>query len=218
MRFAFSAANSASAAPQLQYRQLATIGVQSGNLYTCNGTEFLFTLGNTYTPVGGLGGIEPIQDEADVQPRTLRLWLQAIGSSDLFEPLKEDMFNRPVLIDHGYVSMSAAATLVSTPERLWSGYINNVDVHFADIEKGNFFEIEAESSLRRKAEVVNFTREALQTVMGQSGDTFFDFIYQVPVIKALWGNQATSLNGASPGHWAIKQFGHVGRRSWVPGK
>ncbi len=216
MRFSFAAANSASAASQLQYRHLVTIGTTSGSMYVCNGNQFLYTLGNTYSPVGGLGGIEPIEDESDVQPRTVRMWLRAVGSADLAEPLREDMFNRPVLIDHGYLSNSVDVTFVSTPERLWKGFINNVDIHFADAEKGNFFEIEAESSLRRSAEVVNFTKEAHQTVMGQSGDTFFAYIHQVPMIKALWGNQSTTFNGAAPGHWTSPHPGRV-RGTWVPG-
>lgn len=213
MRFTFAAANSASAAPQLRYRQLVSLGVTSSTLYLCNGTEYLYTLGNTYSPVGGLGGIEPIEDEAGVQPRTVRLWLRAVGSADMAEPIREDMFNRPLRIDHGYLDATGGTdTFVSTPELLWKGYVNNVEIHFADVEKGNYFEIEAESSIRRKAEVLNFNRETLQTVMGQSGDTFFDFIHQVPMVKALWGNQATTFNGESPGTWFSPLPGRIPRR------
>jgi hypothetical protein len=95
---------------------------------------------------------------------------------------------------------------VSTPELVWRGFVNKVEIRFADRERGNYFEVEAETSLRRKAEAINFTRETLTTVLSQSGDTFFDFIHLVPLSKALWGNQPTSFNGNAP-HFSNSQQG-----------
>jgi hypothetical protein len=138
------------------------------------------------------------------------------------EPLREDMFNRPVTIKHVFLnpsSGSGSSAAVSTPELLWRGFVNRVEVRFGDRERGNYFEVEAETSLRRKAEALNFNRETLQTVLSQSGDTFFDFAHLVPLTKALWGNQPTAFNGVSPGHWDNFYGSHNaprGRR-WRPG-
>lgn len=230
MRFTGAAANSASQLSTIQYRTFVDIGVTSTTLYLVNGNQFLNSSAtnnptvNTYSPVGGFGGIEPLQDQADVRPSTARMWMRAVGSADVFEPLREDMFNRPVVVRHGYLD-AATDALVSTPEVIWKGFVNKVDIRFADTEKGNYFEIEAETSLRRKSELINFTKEALQTVMGQSGDTFFDYIFQVPMVKALWGNQPTAFNGVSPGHWGYSRSRppgggvptHGGYRTWTPG-
>ncbi len=199
-RFSGAAATSAAADSTLQYRQLVDVGITSGYIYTTNGNRFFLPgepfmhSANTYVPVGQLGGIEPVAELSDVQPKTMRLWLQAVGSADLYEPSREDMFNRQVVIRHGYTHV-VSGTFVSTPEVVWKGYINSVTTHFADAERGNFFEIEAETSLRRKAEITNFTKEALQTVLSQSGDSFFNFIHQVPVVKALWGQNPTKFEG-----------------------
>lgn len=205
-RFTHAAAESASGATLLQYRTLVDLGVTSSTLYLVNGNRYLRpgdtnALANTYSPIGYLGGIEPIGDDADGTPRSVRLWLRAVNSADMYEALREDMFNRPVVVRRAFLD-PVSDTLVSTPEQLWSGYVNKVEARFADRERGNFFEIEAETSLRRRAEAINFTRETLQTVLSQSGDTFFDFIHQVPLSKALWGQQPTAFNGAGPA------FGH----------
>lgn len=219
-RFTHTAAESASGATLLQYRLLVDVGVTSTTLYVCNGNRYInpgtFSLANTYTPVGGLGGIEPIEDETDGSPRTMRLWLRAVGSADVYEPLREDMFNRPVVIRRLFLDPLTNAS-VSTPEQLWKGYINRVEIRFADRERGNFFEIEAESIRRRKAEAMNFNKETHQTVLAQSGDTFFNYTHLVPLTKASWGDQPTSFNGVSPGHWTIIGPGPGRVRRWTPG-
>lgn len=208
-RFASAAAESASGASLLQYRQLVDMGVTSGTIYACTGNQWItpsmtYALANTYSPVGALGGIEAVEENADGSPRTLRLWLQAVNSNDLYQPAREDMFNRPVTVRHCYLD-PIAGTLVGTPENIWGGFINRVEIRFADVERGNFYEVEAETSRRRKAEALNFTRETLQTVLSQSGDTFFDFIHQVPLTKALWGQRPTVFGGRYPGGFNDQQ-------------
>jgi len=198
MRFANAAANSAAHEYQMRYRQLVELGVTSSTLYLCNGAEFLFALGNTYSPVGGFGGMEAIDEATGGGARAIRAWLAATNSSDLYEPLREDMFNRPMVVRHGFLN-SVTDTFVSSPEMLWSGFVNKVEVRFADPERGNFYEIEAETALRRRAPASNFNLETHQTVLGHSGDTFFQFIDQVPLFRAMWGQQPTSFSGMSGG-------------------
>lgn len=196
MRFTHAAANSAAHAETLRYRQLVEIGVTSGTVYACSGAEYLYTLGNTYSPVGAFGAIEAIEEEADGSPRTVRAYLSATGSADLYEALREDMFNRQFVVRHGYLDPSTTA-FVSTPELLWSGRINKVEARFADVERGNFIEIEAETMLRKRAPVSNFNLETHWVAMGHSGDLFFQFIDQVPLFRAMWGQQPTAFVGAS---------------------
>lgn len=195
MRFASAAANSAAHDYLMRYRQLVELGVTSSTLYLCNGTEFLYSLGNTYSPVGGFGGIEAIDEAAGGGARAIRAWMRAVGSADLYEPLREDMFNRPMIVRHGFLN-TASDAFVSSPEMLWSGFVNKVEVRFADAERGNFFEIEAETALRRRAPASNFNAETHQTVLAQSGDTFFQYIDQVPLFRAMWGQQPTAFSGA----------------------
>jgi hypothetical protein len=198
-RHLFAAAESAAAAQNLQYRVLVDIGVTSGTLYACNGNQWIpatgtYTLGNTYAPTNGYGQVEPIEDDADTTPRTVRLTLQMVGSASMYEPLREDMFNRTVTIRRAYLD-PMTNLLVSTPQIMWEGFVNKTEGYFDDPERGNYFEVECESALRRKAEAVNFNKETHHTVLAQSGDTFFSHIHEVPLSKAMWGNQPTGFVG-----------------------
>ena len=194
-RFSTTVPVSASADTHIAYRQLVDVTVNSGvTLYLATGNQFIYTLGNTYGPVGGLGGIEPIEEETEPQPSTVRLWLSAVDSASLFAPLQEDMFGRAVVIRHCYLNPNDWSP-ITTPDILWTGSINKVEVRFADTERGNFYEIEAETSLRRQALVNNFNRETHWIGMGYSGDLFFNFIDQIPLARTMWGQRPTGYSG-----------------------
>jgi hypothetical protein len=171
-------------------RQLVDIGVTSGTIYACNGYRYLFTMGNTYTPVGVLGGLEPIQEESDPFPRGLKLWLAAVNSSQLYEPLREDMFNRPVKVWEAFLDPETFA-LSNTPELRWQGKINEVEIRFNDAERGNYYEVTAETELRRVPARAYFNKETLALTF--SGDTFYDYIHLIPTQRTMWGQQPTSF-------------------------
>lgn len=214
-RFAYAAVTSAAASPQLAYRQLVDIGVTSGTVYACTGGQYIYALGNTYSPVGPLGGIDPIQEESDPFPRSVRMWLSAVDSSTLYEPLREDMFGRTVVVRHAYLNPELL-TLVATPEVLWEGFINKVEIRFGDIERGTFYEIEAENALRKRAPITNFNLESHWAVLSQSGDTFFSYIDQVPLTRSMWGQQPTMYigMGRNPGN-AVSPEGQIPEIPWI---
>ena len=210
-RLLYAASNSAAQLPQLYYRQLVDVGVTSGTVYACNGDKYLFAMGNTYVPVGHLGAVEPVQEESDPFPRTVRCTLQAVGSADLYEAFREDMFGRPLRIWHVFLDSNKA--MVTTPEPMWSGQINKVSMHFDTKDKGTYLEVEAETDLRRAPPVVNYTKESLQ--LSNPGDTFCNFIDQIPLAKAQWGKQATSFAG-DWSRWRGGNYGGPG--GWSYGK
>lgn len=185
---------SAVAAPLLAYRTLVDLGVTSGTVYACNGNQYIYVNAATYTPVGMLGGIEPIQEESDGFPRTVRFWMSAVGSSNLFEPIRESMFNRPVAVRRCLLDPTNF-TPVASAELMWSGKVNKVSVRLGDNERGNYYEVEAETVLRKQAPSAYFNLEThWQTY---SGDTFFGLIDQVPLYKAMWGQQPTYFGGTT---------------------
>lgn len=189
-RFLSTSQQAYSEASALAFRQLVDVGVTSGTIYACNGYRYLFAMGNTYTPVGVLGGVDPIQEESDPFPRGLKLWLAAVDSSDLYEPLREDMFNRPVKLWEVFLDPDTFA-LTNTPELRWQGKVNEVEIRFNDSEKGNYYEVSAETELRRAPQRAYFNRETLQ--IPYSGDTFFDYQYLIPTQRTMWGQQATTF-------------------------
>lgn len=177
-------------------RQLVDLGVTSGTIYACSGYRYLYTMGNTYTPVGILGGIEPIQEESDPFPRGLKLWLAAVNSSQLYEPLREDMFNRDVRVWEVFLDPDTFA-LSNTPELRWKGKVNEVEIRFNDAERGNYYEVSAETDLRRTPKKAYFNKETLW--QSYSGDTFYDLMHLVPTQRTKWGEEATTFSGGGAG-------------------
>jgi hypothetical protein len=189
-RFLSSSQQAYSEASAVAFRQLVDIGVTSGTIYGCSGYRYLFAMGNTYTPVGVLGGIEPIQEESDPFPRGIKMWLAAVTSSQVYEPLREDMFNRPVKLWEVFLDPDTFA-LTNTPELRWQGKINEIEIRFNDSEKGNYYEVSAETELRRAPQRAYFNKETLW--LTYSGETYFDYSYLIPTQRTMWGQQATTF-------------------------
>jgi hypothetical protein len=181
-----AAVTSAAQLDTIQYRWLVEVdSLSTGMTRACTGYQFLVFNGNTYSPVGNLGGAEKIQEDVDVFPRAVRLWFAAVSTTQIQDVLDENLFNRPVRIYRTFLTDSF--TNVATPEELFRGFINTCEMKLQDPERGNYFEIEVESRLRRPPRAQYFNRETLWTFYSQSGDTFFDYLTQIPLTKANWG-------------------------------
>lgn len=181
-----AAVTSISQLPQVQFRMLCEVdSLSTGMTRACTGYNFIVFNGNTYSPVGHLGGAEKIQEDADIYPRAVRLWFSAVNTSQIPDVLSENLFNRPVRIYRTF--MTDSFTNVATPEMVFSGRINACDMKFKDPQRGDYFEIEVESRLMREPRAQYFNRETLWTVYSQSGDTFFDYVSQIAIRGANWG-------------------------------
>lgn len=186
-RFSYTAQQSLAARDVIAFRQLVDVGITSGTVYACSGYRYLFALGNTYSPVGMLGGIEPIQEESDPFPRGLKMWLAAVNSSEMYEPLRSDMFNRPVKVWETFLDPDTFA-LVNTPELAWAGSVDEVEIRFNDPERGSYYEVGSETELRRTPKRAYFNHES--QVLAFSGDLFFDWTPLIPTYTSMWGQQA----------------------------
>ena len=195
-RFAYAAVDSASQAQQLKFRLLAEVTMTSTTVYACTGINYIYALSNTYSPVGPFGGMDPIQEATDMFPRAIRLWLRAVGSADLVEPMTENLFNKSVKLRRAFLTDSM--TLVATPELFFSGRVNGVNVYFGDATKGNYAELEVESRLRIEPRSARYNKESLWQTY--SGDTFFNFVEQISGFISQWGKQDVffAVPGAPP--------------------
>lgn len=181
-----AAVTSISQLPTVQYRLMCEVdSLSTGMTRACNGTSFIQFGGNTYSPIGHLGGIEKIQEDADVFPRAVRMWFAAVSTTQIQDVLSESMFNKPVRIYRTFLTDSQ--TIVSSAEMLFTGRINTVEMKLGDQSRGDYFEIEVESRLKRNPRAQYFNRETLWTAFNQSGDTFFDYVTRIPLTKASWG-------------------------------
>lgn len=170
----------------VQYRWLVEVdSLSTGMTRACTGYQFIVFNGNTYSPVGHLGGAEKIQEEVDPFPRAVRLWFSAVNTEQIQDVLNENMFNRPVRIYRTFLTDSH--TNVSTPEELFRGYVNTCEMKLKDPARGNFFEIEVESRLMRQPRAQYFNRATLVSFYAQTGDTFFNYLHKIPLTKAKWG-------------------------------
>lgn len=181
-----AAVTSQSSLPQVRYRLLCEVdSLTGGTERMTNGYEFLTFNGNTYSPLGHLAKIDKVQEDADIFPRALRMRLAAVESAQLVDLLNESFFNKPVRLYRGFLTDSY--TLVSTPEQLWGGFVNTAKLITG--EKQSYFEIEVESRLIRQPKIRYMNREVHQYVMGYSGDTFFDLVPMIPLVRANWGGR-----------------------------
>lgn len=197
---------SAAQLDQVQYRWLVEVdSLSTGMTRACTGYQFVVFNGNTYSPVGNLGSAEKIQEDVDVFPRAVRLRFAAVSTTQIQDVLNENMFNRPVRIYRTFLTDSY--TNVATPEELFRGFINTCEMKLdPKPEVGNYFEIEVESRLQRQSNKQYFNRETLWTFYNQSGDTFFDYLAQIPLTKLKWGVPVTvDYNGTRGGGGATRR-------------
>ena len=201
---------SANAAPQIHWAMLAKINLTSTTLYMTTGTRFIYDGVNTYTPVGGLGGVEPIIEESTLFPRALKIWMSAVGSANLAEPMSENLFNKPVRMYR--CTLTGSMTIVGTPQQCFRGYINKCDVVLGDAEKGNYFELEVESRIRREASSNFYTKENHDQMLGgvYSGDTFFNYVPRIQGFQSKWGDGSQTLSGLAPEAGGSGPRGHGG--------
>lgn len=182
-RIAWAAAQSASAAPQLKFRVLVDFQVTSSTLHCCTGVNQINWAGTIYSPVGNLGGMEQVTEAGDLFPRAIRLWLAAVTSAQLYEPLSENLFNKKVKLYRAF--LNDGNTLVATPEVMFTGFVNQVHVHIGDKNKGNYYEVEVESRLRKEPRASRYNAQSM--IMVHSGDTFFNYVDQIQGFQNGWG-------------------------------
>lgn len=207
-----SAVTSISQLSTVRYRLLCEIYSGTGTVYACTGANFVLFNGNTYSPVGNLGGVDPIQEESDVFPRSVKIWFAAVNTQAIADVLAERMFRRPVVLLRTFLTDSY--TCVSTPETVFRGRINTCEMRLKDPDRGDYFEIEVESKLNRVSRSLYFNRETLANYYAQSGNTLFEFVSQIPFKKANWGGISVSANGFNPfGPDFGKDVGGVGGSS-----
>jgi hypothetical protein len=190
--------------PTLKYSILCDINsLTSGNIRICTGGNFIYTGASTYSPIFGLGGMDPVTEGSDVFARAVRLKL-AVNTASIVDLVAENLFNKPVALWRCMLD-SDKATMIDTPQLLFRGRINTADLTIDDPQIGSYYEIEVESRLKQNPRAQYFDTQTLQTTMGQSGDTFFSLVTQIPNFVGKWGQFPTGYgarfpNGPGPGN------------------
>lgn len=186
-----AAVESSFQASQIKHRVLVDISsTTGGDLHVCIGGNFIFTGGNTYTPIGGLGAIDPPVEGSDVFARAVTLRMAAVNTAQLVDLAAENLFNKRVKLWRCILSDSF--TIVDTPQLWFIGRINTAKMTINDPQQGNYYEVEVESRLKQNPRAMYYDTQTLRVAMGQSGDTFFTQLVNIPNFKGEWGKIATN--------------------------
>lgn len=197
-RNTYAATTSASNENALKFRLLLDVDSYTGGpVRACTGGNFITVGATTYTPVGHLGGLEPLKEESDVFPRALRCWLAAVNTAAIQDVISESAYNKPARLYRCFLTESLS--LVNTPELVFKGRLNGIQMKLGDPERGNFYEVEIESRLAQKSRAAFMNKETHWYIYGQSGDLFFEHLSKIPLFKSQWGQRSTTYKGVREG-------------------
>ena len=187
---------SAAQLPVLRYRLLVEVwSLSTGPLFACTGGNFIYTGANTYSPVGQPGtfvGIEAVQEDVQVFPRAVRAWMAIVNTAALADVVALNLFNKPLKVYRAFLDQNL--TVVGTPQLLWRGKIDTTKLIMGDPSRGNHLEIQAESRLQQQPRAQYFDQQTMWNILGNSGDTYFQYLPQIPLFRAPWGGLAYGIS------------------------
>lgn len=173
---------------------LVDMDFSSGNLYLHDGIGTINFGGNNYLGVGQFGSIEgAVQDSLDVIARPIKLILSGVDSSVLTPAMTESYQGRTVTLYLAFLDSNTNA-LVATPETLWEGRMDYMEIELGD--NTGAIKLNCEHRLRREPRIARYSDEDQQ--LAYSGDVFFELLPQIAGFKSKWGeyNQAYGISGA----------------------
>lgn len=152
-----------------------------GTEYVHNAVGTFTTLGQTWTGIGALGEIGPLEEGLDLSPFGVTLQLNALNTDLMSIATGEPLFNRRVTIYIGYLDENGV--LVADPQERWSGLMDHVSIKLG---AENITQLQCENHLRffDRANGSLFTDEDQQRRF--SGDKFFEFLPQMIDVKLTW--------------------------------
>ncbi len=117
----------------LEQRLLVYINLPSGSVNLCTG-DTVFVDPDTsaeWTPVGGLGEIQEIGEDIDLQPNPVRLSLSGVDSAFVAEIMGEEFQNAAVEIKVGYLD-PVTRQPVAAPVSVFSGFVSTASIEIGD--------------------------------------------------------------------------------------
>lgn len=180
-----AAVTSASQFATQRFRLLVNVqSLTTGTFYACTGDRFIYTMGNTYSPIGHLGGIAPIQEDSDPFPRGVRAWISLVNTAAVTDALAESLYRKPGIVHR--LLLSNSYTVQGTPQIAFNGLIDRVEMDSND-ERGNYLEVEFESRLIQAPLLGYLTREIFQNAISTSSDTLLDYMNDIRFYIPAWG-------------------------------
>ncbi len=170
---------------------LVDLDFSSGHIRVHDGIGTLTHATYAYDGVGKFGGIELDAEDQEVAAKGCRLTLSGIPSDLVPDVLTvSDYQGRDCTLYIGLLNADTGAW-IDTPEVLWSGYMD-----FMDLETGTDgarIVLHVEDELRREPLQAWYTDEDQQLL--HSGDRFFSDLPNVEIHQAAWGVKPAQFRG-----------------------
>jgi hypothetical protein len=149
---------------------------------------------NTFTGVGGLGSISPLEEGLELSPYSITMELWALEPTILAEASAETLFNAGVTIWLGFLDDNGQ--LVDTPHVIWTGYADHASISLGG--ERDLVTLVCESELRflDQANGARFTDEDQQA--RYSGDVALEYLPQMVDAAIVWGPGGTYTRFGSP--------------------
>lgn len=146
--------------------------------------------GKTFLGIGTFGGIESVEENIEVVARQITLTVSGLDSAWVTPALAENYQNRIVTV---YLAVFNQDTglLVSSPEVLWEGRINQQTITLSKGEAN--LSMTCEHRLRREPRIARYTNADQQ--LSQPGDRFFDLTHTIEGFVNRWGSREIGFGG-----------------------
>ncbi len=162
----------------------ADLAFDSGTVRVHTGVGSLTFNSNTYSGVGDFGGIDVIEENADLTPNAYRLRLSGFDSTYLDESLNQDVYGRAVTLYLGFLNIDG--TLADDPEEVASGTMDSMEITYGDQASINLV-VESDLKFFQRANGKLFTDEDQQ--IDYSGDLGFQYLDQIQNARVVWGGK-----------------------------
>jgi len=145
--------------------------------------------GHTWTGLGALLGISPMEDGATVEARGITITLSGLVPSLLADCLGEFELGLPVTV---YLGLYSDGDLIDAPITTWSGRMDQSTIEVSGEDAS--ISINCENRLLDMNVAVDrrYTNEDQQ--IDHPGDLGFSFVNAIQELTIFWGHQAHSTN------------------------
>ncbi|HEV2378727.1 MAG TPA: hypothetical protein VG206_02910 [Terriglobia bacterium] len=162
----------------------------SGTIYVWSGIGPISWNSQTWTGVGYLGKITPIQETTSGQAKGVTLEMSGIPSNLLNDVLNEISPQYPVYLYIGYLNSTGA--VIANPEQRFSGRMDVV--RLTEGGDSSLIKINVESKLidLNRARERHYTHQDQQ--IDWPGDNGFIYVNGIQELAVLWGTPGTPIN------------------------
>jgi hypothetical protein len=183
-RSGLSTTNANAAKASVVYpRFFAEFDFSGGLLQLWSGVGSISTLSRTFSGVGHLAGISPIQERDEVAANGLAFSLSGVPSALVSASLTEHYRGRPCTLWIGF--MNASEALLDTPLELYSGIMSVMAIEDGGDTSTISIETESHMVLLRRPRVSRWTHE--EQLRLYPGDMALEYLAKLWERPLVWG-------------------------------